>query len=185
MEHGVMNLAAEQLARYPLARTQDLLKALYQSILGCGHFAPDRARAQAYLLEETARMHAAPHRAMIEPIGTAYCRVHLQAALRTGVDTGALLDAFLRSAEPETPARRAAYMQAVGALETLIRTGRICPDAESAQAAQAVIGAHRAAGYPQLRHTEAFRAAYAPAYRVMRIQEAEALAHTDREEEDR
>ena len=46
------SLFAAQLSRYPAAQLTDLLKALYQSVMGCGHFAPEESRARAYLLEE-------------------------------------------------------------------------------------------------------------------------------------
>ena len=48
------SLFSSQLSRYPACEMSDLLKALYQSTMGCGHFAPDEAQAAEYLEGELA-----------------------------------------------------------------------------------------------------------------------------------
>ena len=45
-------LILDQCARYPALRPQDLLKFLYQSAHGCGHFISDEAAARQLLLRE-------------------------------------------------------------------------------------------------------------------------------------
>ena len=37
----------DQCGRYPALRPEDLLKALHQSVFGCGHFVTDRAAGPA------------------------------------------------------------------------------------------------------------------------------------------
>ena len=49
MQKQTMRYLKDQCARYPALETQDLLKALHQSVYGCGHFVSDAA---ADLLEQ-------------------------------------------------------------------------------------------------------------------------------------
>ena len=49
MQKQTMRYLKGQCARYPALETQDLLKALHQSVYGCGHFVSDAA---ADLLEQ-------------------------------------------------------------------------------------------------------------------------------------
>lgn len=162
------SLFAAQLARYPAAQLTDLLKALYQSVMGCGHFAPEEARARAALLEE---LHAlAPSAAdapLLEELG-GYSRAHLAPCRRAGVQPETLLRLFLLSAQAETPERRAALAAAAAQAPALT----LPFDTEEVRRQTQ---AYLAAGCPPLHHSDAFRAAYAPAYRVVRTQYARLL----------
>ncbi len=155
------SLFSSQLARYPASELTDLLKALYQSTMGCGHFAPNEAQAARYLEGELSALSPAPDGAQaVEALG-AYSRVHLAPALRDGLAQRTLLRLFLASAEPETPQRRAMLAQAVRELPTLSLP---FPREDVRWAAEAYLSQ----GCPPLHHSAAFREAYAPAYRLVR-----------------
>ena len=162
------SLFSSQLARYPACEMTDLLKALYQSVMGCGHFAPDEAQAARILEDELLALSPAPADAQaVEPLG-AYSRIHLAPALRDGLAPRTLLRLFLSSAGPETPERRAALAQAVREMPALALP---FPRDAVCQAAEAYLSQ----GCPPLHHSPAFRAAYAPAYRLVRTGYAQLL----------
>ena len=94
------SLFSSQLARYPACEMSDLLKALYQSTMGCGHFTPEEAQAAERLESELFALAPAPEGAQaVEPLG-AYSLVHLAPAVRDGLAPRTLLRLFLASAEP-------------------------------------------------------------------------------------
>lgn len=171
----------EQYARYPLLQTQDLVKALYQSTFGCGHLIADPQRGLSWITQEAADCipgeNGVP--AVVEPLGDAFCRIHLQALPACGLTPGTLFRLFALSAEK--PAGDMATFRAhLDELERLVLTGEIPLDA---QEAQAFLDEYRRAGCPATHHSETFRRAYQPAYRVIRADWAqfiEVFARIDR-----
>lgn len=162
------SLFAAQLSRYPAAQLTDLLKALYQSVMGCGHFAPEESRARAYLLEELhALSPAAEDAPLLEELGQ-YSRAHLAPCQGAGVQPETLLRLFLLSAGAETSERREALAAAAAQVPALALPF-------DAEAVRREVQAYLAAGCPPLHHSDAFRAAYAPAYRVVRTELARLL----------
>ena len=154
---------------YPQAQLQDLFKALHQSACGCEHLVADPSAAADYLRQEAAQCIPWPGPA-VEPLPGAYCRVHLD-CLRQGLQPQTLARLFALSAveEPEGPADLAA---ALSVLRELAAAGEI---PFSAQEVEREAEQWRSAGYPARHHSEAFRAAYAPAYRVVRKRYAQFL----------
>ena len=162
------SLFSSQLSRYPACGMDDLLKALYQSVMGCGHFAPDEVQAARILEGELSALAPAPAGAQaVEPLGD-YARVHLAPALRDGLAPRTLLRLFLASAEPETPQRRERLAQSVRSVPSL-------PLPFPREAVSQAACAYLAQGCPPLHHSPAFRAAYAPAYRLVRAGYAQLL----------
>lgn len=162
------SLFSSQLARYPACEMSDLLKALYQSTMGCGHFTPEEAQAAERLEGELSALAPASEGAQaVEPLG-AYSRVHLSPAVRDGLAPRTLLRLFLSSAEPETPQRRAQLEQAVREIPALSLP---FPQGAVRQAVEAYL----AQDCPPLHHSPAFRAAYTPAYRLVRTGYAQLL----------
>lgn len=131
-------LFAEHLSRYPQSAPQDLLKLAYQS-----EFGDDPLLDAAFLRAENPA----------EPIGNGLCRLHLQAA-------GALR---LRPETLQAMSRRA--VRPDGSMDGLARRlDALCgvrPDMAEA------VATYRAAGCPPVLHSEAYRAAYRPCYRLM------------------
>ena len=166
-------LIAQQCGRWPGLTAQDLVKALYQAALGCGHFAPDEARAAAMLREEAARLFAKTADApLVEPIGPRFCRVHLAPYEKTGASTDTLARLFALSAGADVSGGRAALEDGLCALEAMADAGELPLDAEDVRA---YLAAYRATGCPSVHHSEAFRARYAPAYRVVERRFADCL----------
>ena len=151
-----------QCRRYPELEPRDLLKALHQSVFGCGHFVTDEAVGLARLRAELAE---APSGGLdVEPLDGGFCRVHLSAVERTGLAPETLFRIFALSAQ--APAGTPAELEEkLSVLLELAEDGQL-PFA-AGQMADA-IGRWRRAGYPACHHSETFRAVYTPAYRVVR-----------------
>lgn len=152
-----------QCARYPALRPGDLLKALHQSVFGCGHFVTDGEAGIRRIREELAALPPdAP--AGIEPLDGPFCRLHLGYLAQTGLTPETLFRLFALSAE--TPRGGAAALEEkLSVLMALAEEGRLpFPKGEL----DAAVEGWRKEGFHACHHSEPFRSAYAPAYRVVR-----------------
>ena len=159
--HDFDALFMAQYEKYPLLTVQDLVKALYQSVFGCGHFVGEGGRK--YMTEELAQLDRERDNGFIEPIGEDYCRVHLTGMLKNGLNPDTLFELFaLSSREPQGDSE--IFDSGLARLTEIIESGMLPLDkAASAK----FIADYRAAGCPATHHSDEFRAAYSPAYRVV------------------
>ena len=149
----------DQWARHPASRLQDLRKALYQSTFGCGHLVDDPSAAADWIRREAEH---APDCREMEPLDGPWCRVPL-GILSEGLTPETLAAAFAQSAAvpgEDIPALE----DRLAVLMGLIREGTLPFDPA---AAAAEIAAWRAAGFPACHHSEDYRNAYHPTYRVL------------------
>lgn len=151
----------EQCARYPALQPQDLLKALHQSVFGCGHFIADEAAAHTLLKQE---LGAPGPAAETELLDRDFCRIPLGYLQKHGLSPETLFRLFALSAE-----------QAVGSADLLQSKLTVLSElAEegllpfSADETHAAVAAWEQAGFPVCRHSAEFRSAYHPTYRVIR-----------------
>lgn len=88
-----------QCRRYPALRPQDLLKALHQSVFGCGHFVTDEAAGLRLIQEELAACSAGENGPALEMLDGGFCRLHLRYLAQTGLtpDAAASLRPVCRS----------------------------------------------------------------------------------------
>jgi hypothetical protein len=173
-ELGSILLAfGDHLRSHPLAGAEDLYKLLHQSVFGPGHAIPSREAAQAYLERELAGL-AAPlaDEPRCEALGgePPLVRVNLRPFAAAGGDSEALLDELV--AEANQPRGNAELMARV--LDLAVRylgcagRGELAPELER-------LGAELAPkGYPAIHHSELYREAYRPAYRVVGAERAAA-----------
>ena len=149
-------------AAYPALELTDLFKALYQSAFGCEHLVADASAAEAYIASEAAQ--ARPHAGeTVEPLDGPFVRVHLD-MLSRGLSARTLARLFALSAEHRDGAQ-AELTKKLAVLTEMIGQGELPFDISETERATA---AWRAAGFPPCHHSEAFRRAYAPAYRLMK-----------------
>ena len=154
MEHG---------ARYPKMQPQDAVKLIYQNEFGGGHLIADEGRCIAYLLAE---YRATPQRADIplrEALGNGICRVMLGALDAHGYAPEQLGADFIRGAQAHR-GNMDAFLTKLDALRRV--TGRGVLSFDEA-ALEAYLEAYIATGCPAVSHSEEYRQAYAPAYRVI------------------
>ena len=150
----------DQQARYPASWLQDLRKALHQSAFGCGHLVADPLAAAEGIRREAETAASGGREA--ERLDGPWCRVPL-GLLKEGLTPETLAAAFARSAA--IPGEGTEGLEArLEVLWTLIREGKL---PFSAPAAEAELKAWREAGFPACHHSDEYRSAYRPAYRVV------------------
>ncbi|MGD9252494.1 MAG: hypothetical protein PVG92_01020 [Holophagae bacterium] len=171
---NAVQLLAADVARHPRAAAADLYKFLHQALFGPGHAIPDPAAAAAYLDREIAGL--GPARSLetrCNMLGgdPALVRVNLRPFLREGHDPGALLESFIETANevPGDPQQMALALGLVVQWLASENMAELSADLEKLAAETA------SRGYPAVHHSEAYIAAYAPAYRV--VAAADAATH--------
>ncbi len=143
-------------ARRPGFQIRDAVKLLYQSEFGGGHLIADPAAALERLKSEIDGCERAGE-PLISPIGGGFCRVNLApAAGRLSVET--LFRIFLLSSQGP-----AGDLEDFKEKLTLLYRLPFDP----AEVDDFLTG-YAARGYPMLSHSESYRAANKPAYRVIR-----------------
>ena len=148
-------------ARYPKLQPQDLFKYLYQSAFGCEHLVAAEKDAVTYLKREYQAMKG-PTEDSLEPLDGSYCRVPLS-LLHKGLKPEPLGALFCRSAKKE-PCGREQLLEKLEVAMELVEEGKLPFSATDFATA---LDAWREQGYPAVHHSEAFREAYHPSYRVI------------------
>jgi hypothetical protein len=163
----INELLSAHLGRYPAMQLPDIYKLLHQSALGPGHAVGDPAAARKRLDKELAGLGEGPAEDLqdvISPDGK-LARIHLRPYLAAGGEAGALHRALVATANsyPASPDKLAKFC---GCLGDLAAAGGI-PFARDD--VLAYFDGIADAGYPPVHHSETFRHAYRPAYRVIAV----------------
>lgn len=151
--------------RYPLMEPRDAVKLLYQSEFGGGHLIHDESAFRDFLLREYQQTPRNPSIPLLEDIGNGIVRVNLAALDACHFSPDALGDAFLRSARLPR-GNLASFHDKLRQLTDLTHEGRMpfTPEALSAY-----LEGYLLQGCPPVSHSDAYRTAYRPAYRVVDI----------------
>ena len=162
-------LLKEHFQRYPLLQPQDVLKFLHQSTFGCGHLIASPTAAAEYIRQEMAQ--CADSSVTIEDLDGDFCRVHLCYAKKLGISADTLAKLLAQSAQEPCGEEENLEMQLSVAL-SMAKNTELPFSFESLN--QEIIP-WRSAGSPARHHSEVFRNAYAPAYRVIKKEYAQWL----------
>jgi len=152
--------------RYPKMEPADAVKLAYQSVFGGGHMIADPAKSLAFLAQERAQTRTDAFQTTAGaflPIGLGRARMNLASDALYGLPDALLNRMFVRSAQE--PAGDLPLFERV--LEGVSRAAADGVFAFSAAALDAYLAEYRAAGYPMVHHSEPYRLAYRPAYRVV------------------
>ena len=159
----------EHYRRYSRLELEDVLKFLFQSSFGCEHLLADRDAALGYIKQEYAGVDKSLP-PLVEQLDGDYSRVHLS-WLGAGLSAETLTSLFVLSAKKE-PHGREALEEKLAVARELILEGKLTLDIGHFDA---TVAKWRELGYPAIRHSEAFRASYRPAYRVVESRFAKIL----------
>lgn len=154
MSGAFLAVAKAHWARYPLMEPQDFAKLAYQSEFGPAHMAQSPDRVLAALLAERKEAGAAP--LPPEPIGNGLCRFHITQGLSTLWELP-LAGRMFRRTMALTQGTAAGLADKLEILASLPVPGM-----------GAYLEGWRREGCPPVRHSETFRNAYDPHYRVLR-----------------
>lgn len=146
---------------YPKLQLQDLFKFLFQSSFGCEHMISSPENVINYIRREyeTLSHKDAP---LTEPLDGEYYRVHLS-CLNNGLSADTLGGLFFLSAKKEE-AGKEDLLNKLDITKSLICEGLLPFSLTEFEKAAAE---WEGAGYPAIHHSEVFREAYHPAYRVI------------------
>lgn len=153
MNRSFLDIAGEHWARYPLMEPQDFAKLAYQSEFGPAHMVQSPDKVLAALLAEGKEAGPLPP----EPIGNGLCRVHITRGLSTLWELPLIGRMFTRTMAL-TGGTAAGLSEKLEALASLPVPGM-----------GAYLERWRREGCPPVRHSETFRNAYNPHYRVLRL----------------
>ena len=151
-------------ARYPLMQPTDAVKLIYQNEFGGGHLIQDEESCLSFLRAEYEKVEKNPHMAPYETLGNGIVRMHLAAA----EELEQLGKAFIRSAA-EHSGNMDQFLRKLDALRKVTAEGVFTFDAE---VLERYLADYRAAGCPPVSHSETYRQAYKPAYRVILLSNA-------------
>ena len=152
--------------RYPLMQPTDAVKLIYQNEFGGGHLIRDEEACLNYLRREYADLEKDQTAPLCEDIGNGIVRVNLTALKEE--DLAQLSKAFVDSAAKHKGTLDS-FLNKLEVLRTLTAEGVFAFDLD---ALNSYLSEYEAAGYPAVSHSEQYRQAYKPAYRILRIQES-------------
>jgi hypothetical protein len=154
--------------RYPRMEVTDVYKLLHQAAMGPEHAVQDAVSARTRLESEAAQLGEGPSEPLadvISPDGS-LARVHLRPYLAAGHALEALAEAFVRTARERTasPDKLAKFCACLG---DLAAAGGMPQPKEAVEDYFTSIAER---GYPVVHHSQAYRDAYRPAYRVVALE---------------
>ena len=77
---AMLRYLTEQLQRYPAMQQQDIVKFVFQAMLGAGHLVSSRDAVTKYAAREMALLPADPGETLYEMLSPSWCRLNLRAA---------------------------------------------------------------------------------------------------------
>jgi len=155
--------------KYPKLRIRDLFKYVYQSSFGCEHLISCPEAAEDYIRKE-AEQYAGKAEEAVEPLDGEYCRVHLD-YVKDGLFAGTLAKLFWLSAGHVEDGRE----RLLEKLSVLLEAAEEGVLPFERKEVETELECWREAGYPACHHSEEFRSAYAPAYRLIKKEYASFL----------
>ena len=154
----------EQLRTHPSMTPQDVAKLCYQAAHGAEHLLSDLDRARGYLRREFEATAADANIPLIEPISDAVARVNIAAWKARGLSPDTLFDLFAATATVggEGDTRLEEYL--IEAEDFLTHA----PTSIALEDWQMFSAWYTQNGRPAIHHSEAYREAEKPAYRIVR-----------------
>ena len=143
------------LRAHPDIEIRDAVKFMYQSEFGGGHMINDEASSLLRLKEELEAVTFSSAVPMVEPLGEKTARVNL-AAVKGKISAETLNRLFVMSAN-----------SVAGSLDSFLKKLDILYDFFPKHDIDSYLSSYSADGYPAVSHTESYREAYSPSYRVI------------------
>ena len=151
-------------ARYPLMQPQDAVKLLYQHSFGIGHLIPDSRTFHERLIRESETAAPEPGIPLTEPIGNGLVRVMLNSPDFSHISAEELTAVCIRTAAEPLDSMEI-FLEKLAVLEDACRDALF---GFTPKELEDHLTAYRAAGCPAVSHSEVYREAYHPAYRVVK-----------------
>ena len=157
----IRDVLATHAASYPKMEPRDAVKLIVQSVRGGGHLIGDPSSSLARLEAELAAFSPAEQEPLAEDIGGGFCRLHLRTALYNGLSAQTINGLFVLSSQK---GRDVGMDNSLAVLEGLAGQGKM---PFSIDECVRYVDQYRESGCPVVSHSQTYRDAYAPAYRVI------------------
>lgn len=152
------NILLYHFEKYPLMTPVDAVKLCYQSAFGCGHLVKNRDFALSMLKKELDETTPDFNVQLFEPIGGGYIRLDLRKAKAEGISEEKIAEIFIESANSGV---KSEFETKISFLKKLAKEGKT-PFSE--KALSEYLSDYNG---EMVSHSEGYRKAYFPAYRVV------------------
>ena len=149
--------------KYPMMQPTDAVKLIYQNVFGGGHLIRDPASCRNALQREYECTPQDPYAPLLESIGNGLVRVMLNAIDASDYSIRQLGEDFIRSSE-EHKGNLNGFLIKLEILRKVTASGVFGFTLEELDG---YLEAYKEAGYPMVSHSEQYRQAYKPAYRIV------------------
>ena len=156
------DILLQHFEKYPQMQAQDAVKLIYQQEFGPEHMIKDPAKALAMIRQEMNGLEPQPEEPLYEAIGNGLCRLNLRPCVERGIPAEDIARLFTETVSGVQGDKKQ-FRQALRALQRLAEEDETPFDPVELD----IFLAHYPAACPALHHSEAYRAAYAPAYRIV------------------
>ncbi|MBE5786252.1 MAG: hypothetical protein E7324_01795 [Clostridiales bacterium] len=159
----IRNILADHFEKYPTMQPQDAVKLIYQHEFGPGHMIADSKKALKFLQQEMDSLTPDGSEPLYESIGNGLCRLNLRPCLKKNIPAEDILHLFLETAKGIQGDKKQ-FQKKLQLLEQMANR-----DETPFYAAELdyFLIIYREKGCPAIHHSDAYNAAYHPAYRVV------------------
>ncbi len=167
---NIKDLLLTHYRSYPKMQIRDAVKLIYQNEFGGGHLIKnendcfDRLKEEYLTHEGRPKAKSIPAGIIFEDIGNGLCRIHLQSLHNTGIDIGTVGKFFINTAN--------STCGSIEGFEIKLETLKHCCSDNTLPYPLArlehYLRTYKDQGYPPVSHSEEYRAAYLPSYRVIK-----------------
>ncbi len=155
----------KQIQLHPSMQMQDVLKMCYQAVFGVEHMLADTNKARQYFYQEYEATPASFAIPLYEPISEDFCRINLAAWKARALDPEELFQLFVASAKHTVLGTRTDLNNCAKSAEKLMSKG-IFPF--SLEEWREYYVAYKNNGICPVHHSDIYRQAEQPAYRLVR-----------------
>lgn len=149
--------------RYPLMEPTDAVKLIYQNEFGGGHLIRDEESCLAYLRREYDSVTQDPDTPLTEAIGNGLLRVNLKALDAHSYTPDDLGRDFIQASSVHAGSPDS-FLRKLEVLRQITKEGFF---RFSSEELEDYLRSYAEAGYPMVSHSDTYRRAYGPAYRIV------------------
>ena len=157
------DILSAHFAAYPEMEPQDAVKLIYQNEFGPGHLLGKGDKALQRLKMEMAELELGKKEPMYESIGNGLCRLNLRPCVEKGIPAEDIYALFSEAAKG-TQGDKKEFRKKIRELTEMAENDETPFDAGMLDW---YLIEYEEKGYPLVSHSETYRAAYQPAYRVV------------------
>jgi len=158
----IEDILIQHFEKYPKMQAQDAVKLIYQQEFGPEHMIKDPAKALAMIRQEMNGLDPKAGEPLYESIGNGLCRLNLRPCKERGIPAEDIARLFTETAAG-VQGEKKQFRLALRVLQRLAEEDETPFDPVELD----IFLAHYPASCPALHHSEAYRAAYAPTYRIV------------------